>query len=211
MRAASPSKRPGLLPESPAAIIGAMGKVVYWMTASLDGFVETRDGKIDWTAPNEELFRVLKDDARRVGAFLHGRRMYEGMASVWPKAEQNPSFSEDYREFGRIWMRTPKVVFSKTLRHVEYNSRLAAEDVAAEVAKCKQQVEGDLGLGGSTLAASFVKLGLIDEYRLFVRPIVLGGGKPYFPPLDRPLNVRLVETRTFTGGVVLLRYESGGK
>jgi len=184
-----------------------VSNVVYWMTVSLDGFVETLDGKIDWTAPDAELHRFLNESARKLGAFLHGRRMYEGMASVWPTADQNPSFTEDLREFGRIWMRTPKVVFSKTLRHVEHNSRLAEEDVAAEVAKCKQQVEGDLGLGGSTLAATFMKLGLIDEYRLFVRPIVLGDGKPYFPPLDRPLNVRLVETRTFTGGVVLLRYE----
>jgi dihydrofolate reductase len=184
-----------------------MSKVVYWMNVSLDGFVETSDGKIDWTAPDAELPRFLNESARKLGAFLHGRRMYEGMASVWPTAEQNPSLSEDLREFGRIWMRTPKVVFSKTLGHVEYNSRLAGEDVAAEVAKCKQQIEGDLGLGGATLAATFMKLGLIDEYRMFVRPIVLGGGKPYFTPLDRRVDVRLVETRTFPGGVVLLRYE----
>jgi dihydrofolate reductase len=184
-----------------------VSKVVYWMTVSLDGFIETRDGKIDWTAPDAELLHFHNGDARKLGAFLHGRRMYEGMASVWPTADQNPSFSEDLREFGRIWMRTPKVVFSKTLRHVEHNSQLAGDDLAAEVAKCKQQVEGDLALGGSNLAATFVKLGLIDEYRLFVRPVVLGGGKPYFPRLDCPLNIHLVETRTFPGGVVLLRYE----
>jgi dihydrofolate reductase len=133
--------------------------------------------------------------------------MYEEMASVWPTAEQNPSFSEDLRDFGRIWMRTPKVVFSKTLRHVEHNSRLAEEDVTAEVARCKRQVEGDLGLGGATLAVSLMKLGLIDEYRMFVRPIVLGGGKPYFTPNECPIDLKLVETRTFPGGVVLLRYE----
>jgi hypothetical protein len=98
-------------------------------------------------------------------------------------------------------------VFSKTLRHVEHNSRLTQEDTGVEVARLKQQVEGDLGLGGSTLAATIMKLGLIDEYRMFVRPVVLGGGKPYFPHIDRPLNLRLVETRTFPSGVVLLRYE----
>jgi dihydrofolate reductase len=184
-----------------------VSKVVYWMSVSLDGFVESRDGKIDWTTPDEGLFRFHTDYARQVGAFLHGRRIYEEMASVWPTADQNPSLSEDIREFGRIWMRTPKIVFSKTLRHVEHNSRLAQEDIGAEVARLKQQVEGDLGLGGSTLAATFMKLGLIDEYRMFVRPIVLGGGKPYFAHLDRPLNLRLVETRTFASGVVLLRYE----
>ena len=186
-----------------------MSKVVYWMTASLDGFVETRDGKIDWTAPDDELFRYHKECALKVGAFLHGRRIYVEMARFWPTADQNTSLSDDMREFGRIWTRTPKVVFSKTLRHVEHNSRLAGLDIQAEVVALKQQVEGDLALGGATLASSFMKLDLIDEYRLFVSPIVLGGGKPYFTPLDTPLNLRLVETKTFPGGVVLLRYARG--
>ena len=188
-----------------------MSKVVYWMTVSLDGFVETRDGKIDWTAPDDELHHFLNESARKLSAFLHGRRMYEEMASVWPTADRNPSLSDVDREFGRIWTRTPKVVFSKTLRHVEHNSRLANPDIQAEVATLKGQVEGDLGLGGSTLAASFMKLGLIDEFRLFVRPIVLGGGKPYFTALDSPLNLRLVETRTVPGGVVMLRYDRAGR
>jgi dihydrofolate reductase len=186
-------------------------KVVYWMTVSLDGFVETRDGKIDWTAPDDELFRYLNECALKVGAFLHGRRTYEEMASVWPTADQNPSAPERVAEFARIWRRTPKVVFSKTLRNVEHNSRLASPDIRAEVSRLKEEVNGDLAMCGATLAASFMKLGLIDEYRLFVRPIVLGGGKPYFPPLDAPLNVRLVETLTFPGGVVLLRYDRAGQ
>lgn len=83
--------------------------------------------------------------------------------------------------------------------------------MSKEVATLKQQVQGELGLGGATLAATFMKLGLIDEFRLFVRPIVLGGGKPYFPPLDQALNLRLVETRAFPGGVVLLRYDRTGQ
>jgi dihydrofolate reductase len=184
-----------------------MSKVVYWMSVSLDGFVEDRDGKIDWTAPDAELLRFQNECARQVGAFLHGRRMYEGMASAWPTADENPSLSEMHREFGRIWMRTPKVVFSKTLARVEHNSRLAGEDVAVEVAKLKQELSGDLALGGSTIAATFMRLGLIDEYRLFVRPVVLGGGQAYFTALDRPANVRHVETRSFPSGAVLLRYE----
>lgn len=183
-----------------------MGQVVYWMTVSLDGFVETRDGKIDWTAPDEDLFRYLKECALNVGAFLHGRRIYEEMASVWPTAAQNRAFSEDMREFGRIWTRTPKVVFSKTLRNVEHNSRLASPNIRAEVSRLKEEASGDLAISGATLAASFIGLDLVDEYRLFVRPIVLGGGKQYFAPLDAPLSLRLVETRTFPGGVVLLRY-----
>jgi dihydrofolate reductase len=184
-----------------------MSKVVYWMTVSLDGFVEDRDGKIDWTAPDDELHRFFNESARKVGAFLYGRKSYELMAGFWPTADQDPSAPAAIAEFARIWRRTPKVVFSKTLCAVEHNSRLAGEDVGAEVAKLKQEVDGDLGVCGATLAASLMRLGLIDEYRLFVRPIVLGGGKPYFPALKLPVNVKLVESRTLSGGVVLLRYE----
>jgi dihydrofolate reductase len=152
------------------------------MTVSLDGFVETRGGNIDWTMPDEGLFRFLNDYARQLGAFLYGRRTYQ-------------------------WRAKPKVVFSKTLGSVGHNSRLAREDVAAEVARTKQEVRGDLGVCGPTLAATFMQRGLIEEYRLFVRPIVLGGGKPYFTALDGPIALRLAETRAFPGGVVLLRYE----
>ena len=196
-----------------------MNKVVYWMTVSLDGFVETSDGNIEWSTPDEGLFRFLSDDARQAGAFLYGRRTYELMAAFWPAAGLDPSAPErvgelapeSVAEFARVWRAKPKVVFSKTLGSVGHNSRLAREDIAGEVARLKQEVEGDLVVGGPTLAATFMKRGLIDEYRLFVRPIVLGGGKPYFPALERPVNVRLVETRTFLGGVVLLRYERGAE
>jgi dihydrofolate reductase len=192
-----------------------MGKVVYWMTVSLDGFVETRDGSIDWSMPDEELFRFHTDYARTLGAFLNGRRTYEAMASFWPTAGLDPSAPTRVgelppalvAEFARVWRSKPKVVFSKTLGSVGHNCRVARDDVAVEVARTKQEVEGDLGLGGATLAATFMQRGLIDEYRLFVRPIVLGGGKPYFTALDRPIALRLAETRTFPGGVVLLRYE----
>jgi dihydrofolate reductase len=192
-----------------------MGKVVYWMSVSLDGFVETRDGNIDWTMPDAELFRFHIDAARQLGAFLYGRRTYELMAQFWPTAGLDPSAPEHVgeigpelvAEFARVWRAKPKVVFSRTLGSVGNDSRLAREDVATEVARTRQEVQGDLGVCGPTLAATFMQRGLIDEYRLFVRPIVLGGGKPYFTALDRPIALRLTETRTFAGGVVLLRYE----
>ncbi len=190
-----------------------MGKVVYWMTVSLDGFVETRDGNIDWGMPDEELFRFHTDQAREVGAFLYGRRTYELMAAFWPTVGLDPSAPERVgelrpelvAEFARVWRSKPKVVFSRTLGSVGQNSRLARDDVAVEVARIRQEVEGDLVVGGPTLAATFMQRGLVDEYRLFVRPIVLGGGKPYFAALDRPVPLRLAETRAFAGGAVLLR------
>jgi len=98
-----------------------VSKVVYWMAVSLDGFVETRDGKIDWTAPDDELHRFFNDYAGKVGAFLYGRRSYELMTGFWPTADANPSAPEPIAEFARIWRRTPKVVFSKILQHVERN------------------------------------------------------------------------------------------
>ena len=131
-----------------------MSKVVYWMSVSLDGFVESRDGKIDWTAPDEELHRFFNESARTLGAFLYGRRSYELMASFWPTADQDPSAPEPIAEFARIWRRTPKVVFSKTLRQLDHGCRPAGDDFAAEVAKLKREVEGDLGVSGPTLAAS---------------------------------------------------------
>jgi dihydrofolate reductase len=192
-----------------------MGKVVYWMSVSLDGFIEARDGSIEWGMPDEVLFRSLTDDARRLGAFLNGRRTYEQMAGFWQTAGQDPSAPERVgdldpglvAEFARVWRSKPKVVFSRTLTSVGPNARLAREDVAVEVARARQEVQGDLGVSGPTLAATLMQRGLVDEYRLFVRPIVLGGGKPYFGALERPIALRLVETRTFPGGVVLLRYE----
>jgi dihydrofolate reductase len=192
-----------------------MGKVVYWMTASLDGFVEARDGTIDWGMPDAALFRENTEDARRLGAFLHGRRTYENMAGVWSTVglESSAPVSvgglapELLAEFAAVWRSKPKIVFSRTLASVGPGSRLAREDLAVEVERAKREVEGDLGLSGATLAASFMQRGLIDEYRLFIRPILLGGGKPYFAALDHRVPLRLVEARPYPDGLVLLRYE----
>jgi dihydrofolate reductase len=183
-----------------------MGKLVYWMSVSLDGMVEDRDGGIAFTTPDDELERFVLGCARDVGTYFHGRRTYENMASVWPTAGAREHPEEFFREYAQLWCRTPKVVFSKTLREVAHESRLAGSDIAVEALAAKRSVEGDIALSGATLAASFMKLGLIDEYRLFVRPVILGGGKPYFPPLERAIDLTLVETRTFSQGVVLLRY-----
>lgn len=184
-----------------------MSKVVYWMSVSLDGFVETRDRNIDWTAPDEELHGFFNDEARKLGAFLHGRRMYELMAAYWPTADESPSASPQIADFSRIWKSKPKVVFSRTLRKVEWNSRIAGDDIAREIRTLKQNLDGDMALGGAGIAATFMQLGLIDEYLLFVRPVVLGGGTPYFSPIDHALSLRLVESRAFQKSVMMLRYQ----
>jgi len=124
----------------------------------------------------------------------------------WETADQSPSRAEHELEFARIWKGTPKLVFSRTLEKVEGNARLVRDSAAEEVARLKEQPGKDLAVGGAGLASSLIKLGLVDEYRMFISPVVLGRGTPYFPPLDERINLALVETRTFGSRVVYVRY-----
>jgi dihydrofolate reductase len=182
-----------------------MRTVLYSMTASLDGFIAGPDGDIGFTAPDPELFDFHVQRTRDIGTELMGRRLYEAML-VWETAETTMSGPAEL-EFARIWKPIPKVVFSATLDQVEGNARLASDDVAGEVARLRETPgEGVISVGGAGLASTLIKLDLIDEYRLFVVPVVLGAGTPYFPPLDRELALELLETRTFGSGVVYLRY-----
>jgi dihydrofolate reductase len=182
-----------------------MRKVIYSMTVSLDGFIAGPNGEIDWSPPDEELHRFHNEQVRELGAHFCGRRLYEEML-YWETADQNPSAGEVVLEFARIWQALPRVVFSTTLDKVEGNARLATEGVADEVAKLREQPGKDLAVGGAGLAAEFTRLGLIDEYRLFISPVVLGGGTPYFPALDDRVELELIETRTFGSRVVHSRY-----
>jgi dihydrofolate reductase len=181
-----------------------MRKLIFSMTVSLDGFIADSKGEIDWSAPDEELHRFHNDQTRELGAHLLGRRLYETMV-YWETADDEPGSVGD--EFARIWRDLPKIVFSSTLEEVEGNARLARGGLAEEVERLKQEPGKDVGIGGAGLASSMMELGLIDEYRLFVSPVVLGGGTPYFPPLDDRLKLELVETRTFGSRVVYVRYQ----
>jgi dihydrofolate reductase len=181
-----------------------MRTVIYSMSASLDGFIAGPDGDIGWAAPDEELLKFHNQQTRQIGAHLLGRGLYEDMLP-WQTAETTRSNPAEL-EFARIWKPIPKVVFSATLEQVEGNARLASDDVAGEVAKLKEAPgEGVISVGGAGLASTLIKLDLIDEYRLFVNPVVLGGGTPYFPALDRRIELELLETRTFGSRVVYLR------
>ncbi len=182
-----------------------MRKVIYSMSVSLDGFIAGPSGEIDWAAPDEELMRFHNEQTRDIGAHLCGRGLYEVMLP-WETAERTRSDPREL-EFARIWKAIPKIVFSTTLNQVSGNARLGGHDVAAEVAAVKSQPGTNVvAAGGARFAATLIKLDLIDEYRMFVNPIVLGGGTPYFPPVDRKIPVELIETRTFSSRVVYLRY-----
>jgi dihydrofolate reductase len=182
-----------------------MRKLIHSMGVSLDGFIAGPGGEIDWGAPDEELHRFHNQQTQELGAHLCGRRLYEVMV-YWETAEENPAASEYELEFARIWKALPKVVFSKTLEKVQGNARLVRGGVADEAARLKELPGRDLAVGGAGLASTLTELGLIDEYRLFVSPVVLGGGTPYFPALEERIDLELVETRTFASRVVYLRY-----
>src|SRR5215211_1552574 len=184
-----------------------MRKLIYSFGVSLDGFIAGPEGEIDWSAPDEELHRFHNQQVRELGAELCGRRLYETMR-YWETAEENRSAPEHELEFARIWKATPKIVFSRTLEEVEGNARLVSDDAVEEVARLKAQPGKDLALGGAGLASTFIELGMIDEYRLFVHPVVVGGGTPYFPALDERIDLELVEMRTFGSRVVYVRYLS---
>jgi dihydrofolate reductase len=182
-----------------------MRKLIYSMTVSLDGFIAGPGGNIDWSAPDEELHQFHNDQVRELGAHLLGRRLYETMV-YWETADQDPSASEVTLDFARIWQALPKVVFSSTLDQVEGNTRLATAGVVEEVARLKDEPGGDLAVGGAGLAAELIERDLIDDYRLFVSPVILGAGTPYFPAREQRIALELLETRTFNRGIVYLHY-----
>jgi dihydrofolate reductase len=187
-----------------------MRTVIYSMSVSLDGFIAGPGGDIGFTAPDEERMQFHVKQTREIGTELMGRRLYEEML-VFQTAETTMSGALEL-EFARIWNPIPKVVFSTTLEQVEGNARLASDDVAAEVATLRNAPgEGVVSVGGAGLASTLIKLDLIDEYRLFVIPVVVGGGTPYFPPSDRGIELELLETRTFGSRVVYLRYRRSGR
>jgi dihydrofolate reductase len=181
-----------------------MRKLIYSMSVSLDGFIAGPDGDIEWGAPTDELHRFHNDRVRELGGHLLGRRLYETML-YWEK--EDPTWGPTERDFATVWQPLPKVVYSTTLDDVAgSNVRLAREVVPEEIEALKREPGKDLGVGGAGLAATFSRLGLIDEYELFVNPVVLGGGTPFFSALEAPIPLELVETRTFGSKVVHLRY-----
>jgi dihydrofolate reductase len=184
-----------------------MRKVIFAMLVSLDGFIETADGDLGWSFPDAELHQHFNDQERELDLILYGRRLYENMSAFWPTADENPAAPEVVKEYARIWRSKPKVVFSKTLAQVDWNSRLVRDDIAGEVNRLKQQPGKAMSVGGSELASTFMQLGLIDEYWLYLHPVLLGGGKPMFRPLHDRIDLHLVETRSFNHGVILLKYQ----
>ncbi|MFE7463828.1 dihydrofolate reductase family protein [Streptomyces sp. NPDC057499] len=186
-----------------------MRKIILMMSVSLDGFMEGPDRELDWHLVDDELHSHFNEQLAAMGGFLDGRVTYQLMADHWPTADADPSSGGPEAEFARIWRDMPKYVYSRTLERADWNTTVVREVDPGAVAALKARPGGDLCLGGADLAAEFMRLDLIDEYRLYVHPVVLGRGKPLFPASGGRTGLGLAGTRTFGNGVVLLRYERG--
>jgi dihydrofolate reductase len=183
-----------------------MRSVIYSMSVSLDGYIVGPDGSFDWTTPDEEVFRFWIDQTRELAAHVMGRRLYETML-YWETADQNPSLDFDTLEWASVWRPLPKVVFSTTLSAVEGNARLASGSLVEEIERLRGEPgDGDIGIGGATLAREAAQLGLIDEFRPIINPVVVGGGIPFYPQCERRLDLELIESRVFSSRAVYLRY-----
>ncbi|WP_411104576.1 dihydrofolate reductase family protein [Streptomyces sp. cmx-4-9] len=184
-----------------------MRKIILMISMSLDGYIEGPGRQIDWHVVDDELHQHFNDEARATGGFLEGRVTYELMEGYWPAVGEDPAASPIEADFAGIWRDTHKYVYSRTLEQVGPNATLVRDVVPAEVAALKAAPGGDLIVGGAGLAASFLRHDLVDAYRIYVHPVLIGGGTPLFPPSAARTPLRLDGTRTFGNGVVQLRYE----
>jgi dihydrofolate reductase len=182
-----------------------MGKVRYSMIMSVDGYIEDADGSFAFAAPADDVHRASNEEAVGASAFLYGRGIYEVMEEAWTAAASRDDLPEVEAEFARVYVETPRIVFSDTLESAPDGVQIVRRSGAvAELTRLKQHTEGPLLLGGAGLAASLADQ--IDEFRLYVMPVAVGGGKPFFPAGKR-LSLRPAGQRAFESGAVLLRYE----
>jgi dihydrofolate reductase len=184
-----------------------MAKLIYGLNVSLDGYIADEDGRLDWTAPDEEFFSFINDLERPVGTYLYGRQLYELM-QVWETDPAAVAQSPAEREFAEIWQAADKVVYSRTLAAAATTrTRIQRDFDPQAVRHLKAAAERDLTVGGPTLGAHAITAGLVDEYHLFVWPVVVGGGKRFFPNRVR-FQLDLLDERRLTNGMVYLRYRT---
>jgi dihydrofolate reductase len=182
-----------------------MRSVIFSMNVSLDGYIVGPDGGFNWTEPVEEVFRYHTDQTRDLSAYVLGRRLYESML-YWETVDQSPALEFDTVEWSSIWRALPKVVFSRTLAEVQGNARLATGSLAEEIERLRAEPgDGDISIGGAMLAGEAAELGLVDEIRAIVYPVLVGGGVPFHPQREHRLDLELVESRTIAQ-VVSLTY-----
>ena len=182
-----------------------MGKLIYAMITSLDGFVSNPDGNFGWGAPEEESHEFINQLMRSIGTHLYGRRMYETMV-YWETTHTEPDQRPFILEYARLWRAANKIVYSATLNAVaSERTRIERTFDPEAVRQLKAESDLDLAVNGPHLAAQAIRAGLVDEYQLFVGPAIVGGGNPFFPD-DVRVDLELLDERRFGNGVVYLRY-----
>ncbi|MFH8366716.1 dihydrofolate reductase family protein [Streptomyces sp. NPDC018031] len=187
-----------------------MGRITHFVHQSLDGCIEGPRGEFDWPVMGPELSAYSRALTEGADMFLYGRVVWEMMSGYWPRAEEISTDEHDLA-FAPLWRRTPKVVVSSTLTEADWNTRVIGRDVVRELTALKDGGAHLVLFGGSALAGFLTEHGLIDEYQVFVHPVVLGGGKPAFRAPQPRLGLTLVETRTFDSQVVLLRHRPAAR
>ncbi|MGA8206811.1 MAG: dihydrofolate reductase family protein [Candidatus Dormiibacterota bacterium] len=184
-----------------------MAKLIYSLTASLDGYVADQNGNFDWTAPDSEVLAFINDLVRDAGTHLYGRRMYETMV-FWETAQFPDGDQPLMQDFAEIWHSADKLVYSTTLATVSSARTRIERDFNPEaIRKLKRASAADIIVGGPQLAAQAIKAGLVDEYHLFITPVVVGGGNHFLPGGVR-LHLELLDERSFSNGTVHLHYRS---
>ncbi|KUJ66532.1 deaminase [Streptomyces albus subsp. albus] len=182
-----------------------MGKITHFVHQSLDGYIEGPAGEFDWPVMDPELSAYSQSLCDSADIFLYGRVVWDMMSGFWPRAEEFSTHEHDLA-FAPVWRKAAKVVVSSTLEKADWNTRVIRENVVEELTALKEGGANLLLFGGSALAGYLTEHGLIDEYQIFVHPVVLGGGKPVFQAPGQRFNLALVESRTFDSQVVLLRH-----
>ena len=182
-----------------------VARLIYSVITSLDGYIEDAQGNFDWAAPDEEVHTFVNDNEREIGTYLYGRRLYEVMV-FWETAHTLADQPPHILDYAEIWQAADKIVYSRTLERVSSTrTRIEREFDPEAVRQMKAQAGRDISVGGPELAAHAIKAGLVDEYHLFVHPVVVGGGKQSIPD-DVRIDLELMDERRFGSGVVHLHY-----
>jgi dihydrofolate reductase len=180
-------------------------KIIVWMQSSLDGFTAGPKGEFDWPVIGDEIHSHFVTTLRDAGLFVYGRTVFEMMAGYWPVADTLPGATANTVAYSQIWKPMPKVVVSRTLTGAGWNATVVADP--AEVRELADAADGDSYVfGGSRTVAALAQADLVDEYQMFIHPVVLGGGTPFFPPLTDRQAMTLLQSRTFDGRVAGLRF-----
>jgi len=184
-----------------------VARLIYSAITSLDGFVADAAGNFDWAAPAEEVHGFINDLERPVGTYLYGRRMYEVMVA-WEATDAFADQPPVAQAFAQIWHEADKVVYSRTLKAVSSARTRIERDFEPEAIRQLKAAAGrDISVGGPELAAQAIRAGLVDEFHLFVTPVVVGGGTPALPDHVH-VKLELLHERRFGSGVVYLRYRT---